>query len=126
MYAVIKPQLAADHRTTDMRMEALTLSNCDNNVRTFFTKQQENVLETNHLRGDGVTYDPQRFATLVFDELVKTNCPDFIDGVKAVRDDWINRPPTFNIPQCIIELTAIYTNYKHTGLWDKTVPNHKD
>ena len=27
--------------------------------------------------------------------------------------------------QCIIDLTALYTNYKHTGLWDKTVPNHK-
>ena len=39
MYAVIKPQLAVDHRTTEMRMEALTLSDCDNNVRTFLTKQ---------------------------------------------------------------------------------------
>ena len=29
------------------------------------------------------------------------------------------------MPQCIIDLTALYTNYKHTGLWDKTVPNHK-
>ena len=29
------------------------------------------------------------------------------------------------MPQCIINLTALYTNYKHTGLWDKTVPNHK-
>ena len=27
--------------------------------------------------------------------------------------------------QCIIDLTSLYTNYKHTGLWDKTVPNHK-
>ena len=31
MYAVINPQLAVDHRTTEMRMEALTLSDCDNN-----------------------------------------------------------------------------------------------
>ena len=44
MYAVIKPQLAVYHRTAEMRMEALTLSDCDNNVRTFLTKQQENVL----------------------------------------------------------------------------------
>ena len=73
MYAVIKPQITVDHRTTEMRMEALTLSDCDNNVCTFLTKQQENVLEIDHLRGDGVTYDPQRFATLVFDELVKTS-----------------------------------------------------
>ena len=29
------------------------------------------------------------------------------------------------MPQCIIDLTALYTNYKHTGLWDKMVPNHK-
>ena len=29
------------------------------------------------------------------------------------------------MPQCIIDLTELYTNYKHTGLWDKTVPNHK-
>ena len=29
------------------------------------------------------------------------------------------------MPQCIIDLTALYKNYKHTGLWDKTVPNRK-
>ena len=29
------------------------------------------------------------------------------------------------MPQCIINLTDLYTNYKHTGLWDKTAPNHK-
>ena len=40
MYAVIKPQLAVDHCTTEMRMEALNLSDCDNNVPTFLTKQQ--------------------------------------------------------------------------------------
>ena len=39
MYAVIRLQLAVDHHTTEMRMEALTLSNCNNNVRTFLTKQ---------------------------------------------------------------------------------------
>ena len=86
MYAVIRPQLAVDHRTTEMRMEALTLSDCDNNVHTFLTKQQENVLEIDHLRGDGVTYDPHRFTNLVLDELFKTKCPDFLDDVKAERD----------------------------------------
>ena len=29
------------------------------------------------------------------------------------------------MPQCIIDFTALYTNYKHTALWYKTVPNHK-
>ena len=72
MYTVIKPQLAVDRRTTDMRMEALTLSDCDNNARTFLANQQENVLEIDHLRGDGVTYDPQRFATLVLNSSLKT------------------------------------------------------
>ena len=122
---MIKPPLAVDHRTTEMRMEELTLSDCDNKVCTFLTKQQENVLEIDHLRGDGVTYDPQRFATLVFDEIVKTNCPDFLENVKAERAKWIKRPLTFDMPQCIINLMALYTNSKHTGLWDKTVPNHK-
>ena len=78
-----------------------------------------------HLRCDGVTYEPQRFATLVFDELVKTNCPDFLDAVKAERAKWIKRPSTFDMPQCIINLSYLDTNNKHTGLWDKTVPNHK-
>ena len=104
-------------------MEALTLSNCDNNVSTFLTKQQENVLDIDRLRGDGVTYDPQHFATLVFDKIVKTICPDFLDDVKAERAKWIKRPPTFDMPQCIIDLMALYTNYKHTGMWDKMVPN---
>ena len=85
MHAMINPQIAVYHRTTEMRMEALTLSDCDNNVHTFLTKQQENVLKIDHLGGDGVTYDPQRFATLVFDELAKTNCPDSLDDVKAER-----------------------------------------
>ena len=125
MYVVIKPQLVVDHRTTEMLMEALTLSDCDNNVRTSLTNHQENVLEIDHLRGDGVTYEPQRFTTPVFDELVKTCCPDFLYDFKAERAKWIKRPPTFDMSQCIINLTALYTNYKHTGLWDKTVPNHK-
>ena len=98
MYAVIKPQLAVDHRTTEMRMEALTLSDCDNNFRIFLTKQQENVLDIDNLRGDGVTCDPQRFTTLVFDELVKTSCPDFLEDVKADRAQWIKRSLTFNMP----------------------------
>ena len=38
MYTVIKPQLAVDHRTMEMHMEALTLSNFDKNVHTFLTK----------------------------------------------------------------------------------------
>ena len=29
------------------------------------------------------------------------------------------------MPQCIIDLTALYTNYKQTVLCEKTVPNHK-
>ena len=29
------------------------------------------------------------------------------------------------MPQYIIDITDLYTNYKHTGLWEKTVPNHK-
>ena len=105
LYAVIKPQLAVDHRTTEMRMEALTLSDCDNNLRTLLSKQQGNVLEIDHLRGDGVTYEPQRFATLVFDELVNTNCPDFMVDFKADLAKWIKRPSTFDMPQCIIDLT---------------------
>ena len=44
---------------------------------------------------------------------------------KAGRAKWIKRPLTFDMPQCIIDLTTLYTNYKHTGLWGKTFPNHK-
>ena len=29
------------------------------------------------------------------------------------------------MPQFVIDLTELYTNYKHTGLWEKTFPNHK-
>ena len=91
-------------------MEALTLSDCDNNVRTCLTEQQENVLDIDHLRGDGVTCDPQRFATLVVDKLINTNCPDFLDDVKAERAKWIKRPSAFDMLQCIIDLTSLYFN----------------
>ena len=55
-------------------------------------------------------YDPQRFASLVFDEVVKTNCPNFLDDVKAERAKWIKRPSTFDMPQFIIDLADLYTN----------------
>ena len=51
-------------------------------------------------------YDPQSFAALVFDKLVKTNCPDLLDDANIERAKWIKRPSTFNMPQCIINLTA--------------------
>ena len=54
-----------------------------------------------------------------------TTAPKFLGNVKAERAKWIKRLSTFDMPQCIIDLMALYTNYKHTGLWDKTVPNHK-
>ena len=54
-----------------------------------------------------------------------TTAPKFLDNVKAERAKCIKRPSTFDMPQCIIDLMALYTNYKNTGLWDKTVPNHK-
>ena len=66
-----------------MHTEAQTLSGCNNNICTFLMKHQENVLNIDHLRGDGIMYNPQHFTTLVFDDLVKTNCPDFLDDVKV-------------------------------------------
>ena len=43
----------------------------------------------------------------------------------AERAKWIKSPKTFDMPQCIIDITKLYTNYKHTGLWDQTVQTQK-
>ena len=94
-------------------------------MRISLTKQQENVLEIDHLQNDGVKYDPQRFATLILAEIAKTTCANFLFGVKAERAKWIKVPATFDMPQCITNLTKLYTNYKHTGIWDKSTPNPK-
>ena len=48
-----------------------------------------------------------------------------MDDFKAERYKCIKRPSTFDMLQCIINLTSLYTNYNHTGLWYKTFPNHK-
>ena len=50
MYALIKPQIAADHRTTEMRTEALTISNCDNIARL--------GRYLSHTRKEGIVYSP--------------------------------------------------------------------
>ena len=120
---VMKPQLVINHRQKEKALESLTLSNAENNVRTFLTKMQEQRDEIDTLRKDGVKYDAQRFLTLMFDKLLETSCPDFLSEVKLSRNQWVKNPAAIDENVLVAEFINLYTNFKSNGEWDKHVVN---
>ena len=121
---VMKPQLVIDHRAKERELESLTLENCANDVRTFLTKMQEKRMEIDALCKNNVEFDGQRWLTLCFEQLVKTNCPDFLNDVKRQRSEWIKDSSKFGAGQFCVELNNLYVNYKSTGAWDETAITH--
>ena len=70
MMRVMKPHLVVGHREKENELEKLTLSACGNDVHHLLTLMQEKRTEIDTLRKDGVTFDEQRFLTLIFDNLI--------------------------------------------------------
>ena len=116
---VMKPQLVIDHREKEVELEALTLAGCSNNVRDLLTSMQDKRDEINTLRKDGVTYDQQRFLTLIFDKLGATKCVDFAQEVKREKNAWIKDSSSVDEAKLVADFTNLYTNYKRTGDWEK-------
>ena len=82
------------------------------------TTIQEKCIELDMIRKDGTKYDEQRFNTLIFDALKKTNCADFFTDVKTLQSQWIKQPEKFDAQQSISDMTNLYINHKSTGIWD--------
>ena len=68
---------------------------------------------------DKEEFSDQRFNTIMFDQLLKTSCKDFLTNAKQARSDWINNPKKFDQANPMSEFTNLYTNFYPTGNWDK-------
>ena len=121
MMGVMKPHLVVDHREKEKELEKLTLASCDNDVRVLLTSMQEKRTEIDTLRKDGVTFDEQRFLTLIFDNLILANCTDFKADIKSEKRKWMKNSASVDSTTLIAESVNLYTNYKSNGDWDAEV-----
>ena len=64
-----------------------------------------------------------RFVTIIFDQLLKSSCEDFLINVKQSKSDWIENPKKFDCASAMIDFKNLYTNYTSTGHWDKANAN---
>ena len=56
-------------------------------------------------------FSDQRYNTIMFDQLLKTTCKDFITNVKQSRSDWIKNPKTCDQATAQMEFTNLYTSF---------------
>ena len=59
------------------------------------------------------------FKTIMFNQLLKTTCKDFLTNAKQSRSDWIKNPKTFDQATAQMEFTNLYTNFSSAGDWDR-------
>ena len=102
--AVMKPQLVVKHRSKERELEELTIAKAGNDVRAYLTKMQEKRNKIDALRKDNVKFDHQRWLTLIFEQLVKTGCSDFLEDVKRQQRKWIKDSGTFESGQICVDM----------------------
>ena len=116
---IFKPQLVVNYREQDKKLEALTLLACGNNVQTFLTMIETMKIPIDLMLPDREDFSDQRFNTIMFDQLLKTSCNDFLANVKQARSDWIKKQKKFDQATAMLEFSNLYTNFSSTGNWDK-------
>ena len=79
---------------------------------------QEKKIEVSTIHKYGPTYNIRRMNTLIFDDLPKTGCEDFLRDVKRKKSELIKEPAPFSTAQSIVDFMNLYMSYKSTGLWD--------
>ena len=79
---------------------------------------QEKKIEVSTIRKYGLTYNIHWMNTLIFDDLPKTCCGDFLGDVKPKMSELIKEPALFSTAQSIVDFMNLYMSYKYTGLWD--------
>ena len=72
---------------------------------------------------DKQEFSEHRFVTIMFDQLLKSSCEDFLTHVKQAKIDWIKNPTNFDCARSMIDFTKMYANYTSTGHWDKVDVN---
>ena len=61
-------------------------------MQTFLTTMETMKILINWMLPDKEEFCDQRFNTIMFDQLLKTSCKDFLANVKQARSDWIKNP----------------------------------
>ena len=64
-----------------------------------------------------------RFVTIMFNQLLKSSCEDFLKNSKQAKIDWIKNPKRFDCASAMVDFTNLYTNYTSTSHWDKSDAN---
>ena len=81
-FNVVNLQLVADHHVKEKELEALTLIGFGNNIHTFLTTMEEKHNDINYLLPGKDEFVAHRFNTIMFDEITKSSCKDFLTNVK--------------------------------------------
>ena len=84
---IVKPQLVVDYRKQEKKLKALTLRACGNNVKTFLITMETMKILINSMLTDKEEFYNQRFNTIIFDQLLKTSCKDFLTNFKQARSN---------------------------------------
>ena len=84
---IVKPELVVDYREHKMKLEALTLRACGNNVQTFLMTMETMNIHINSMISDKEEFSDQRFNTIMFNQMLKTICKDFLINFKKARSD---------------------------------------
>ena len=56
---------------------------------------------------------------LTFEQLVKTECSDFLEDIKRQQSELIKDSGTFESGQLCVDMINLYTKYNATGKWYK-------
>ena len=63
------------------------------------------------------------FVTIMFDQLLKSSCEEFLTNIEQSKSDWMKKPKKFYCTSAIIDFKNMYKNYNYTGNWDKANSN---
>ena len=120
---VVRPQLVVNYWVHKTKLKDFTLLSCNNNVNTFLTTMEKIRTVINSILRDKQESAEHRFVTIMFDQLLKSSCEDFLTNVKQAKNDWIKNPRKFDCASAIIDFTNLYTNFTSTGHWYKLDAN---
>ena len=68
---------------------------------------------------DKERFSDQRFNTIMFDQLLKTSCKDFLTNVKQARSYWIKNPKKFDEATAMSDFRNLYTKFSSAVDWEK-------
>ena len=119
----VRPQMVVNFRVYKKKLEYLTLLSCNNNVNTFITTMDKICIVINLMLLDKQDLADHRFVKIMFDQLLKSSCVEFLTDINHAKSDWIKNPKKFDYASAMIDFTNLYTNYTSTGHWDKADAN---